>query len=147
MLLRFIRERRESKDGFMKVYGRIISKGTAEGEVILTKEAITFLGGVDPGTGIVTEKGHELEGQSIAGKILVFPGGKGSTVGSYVIYQMKKSGSAPKGIIALHAEQVVAAGAIISNLPMLDSLKKNPFEFLKNGMRITINADEGYVER
>lgn len=130
----------------MKVYGRIISKGTAEGEVILSKEAITFLGGVDPRTGIITEKNHELEGQSIAEKILVFPGGKGSTVGSYVIYQMKKNRVAPKGLISLRAEQVVATGAIISNLPMLDSLKKNPFEFLKNGMRITINADEGYVE-
>ncbi|MBI5253317.1 MAG: DUF126 domain-containing protein [Euryarchaeota archaeon] len=129
----------------MRIKGRIISKGTAEGEAILTKEAITFLGGVDPRTGTITEKGHELEGKSIAGKILVFPGGKGSTVGSYVIYQMKKNGTAPKGMIALHAEQVVAAGAIISDLPMLDSLEKNPFEFLKNGMRITINADKGYV--
>lgn len=130
----------------MKVCGRIISKGTAEGEVILTKEAITFLGGVDPKSGIITEKGHELEGQSIAGKILVFPGGKGSTVGSYVIYQMKKNRTAPRGMIALHAEQVVAAGAIISGISMLDSLEKNPFEFLKNGMRVTINADKGYVE-
>lgn len=130
----------------MKVYGRTISKGIAEGEAILTKEAITFLGGVDPRTGIIIERGHELEGKSVAGKILVFPRGKGSTVGSYVIYQMKKNGTAPKGMIALHAEQVVATGAIISDLPMLDSLEKNPFEFLKNGMRVTINADKGYVE-
>ncbi|MDI6655504.1 MAG: DUF126 domain-containing protein [Candidatus Hydrothermarchaeota archaeon] len=130
----------------MKVYGRIISRGIAEGEVILTKEAITFLGGIDPRTGVIIEKGHELEGQSIAGKILVFPRGKGSTVGSYVIYQMKKNRAAPKGIIALYAEQVVAAGAIISDLPMLDSLEKNPFEFLKNGMHVAINADKGYVE-
>jgi len=130
----------------MKVYGRIISRGIAEGEVILTKEAITFLGGIDPRTGIITEKGHELEGKSIAGKILVFAGGKGSTVGSYVIYQMKKNRVAPKGMIAVHAEQVVAAGAIISDLPMLDSLEKNPSEFLKNGMHVAINADKGYVE-
>lgn len=130
----------------MKIRGRTISRGIARGKAIVTREAITFLGGVDPKSGVVVERGHELEGQKIASKILVFPRGKGSTVGSYVLYQMKKNRKAPAGIINLRAEQVVATGAIISGIPMLDSLEKNPFEFLKNGMRVIINADEGYIE-
>ena len=130
----------------MRIYGRRIYKGSAEGEVIMTKEPITFLGGVDPNSGIVTERGHELFGKSISGKILVFPYGKGSTVGSYVIYQLKKNGKAPLGIINLKAEQIVATGAIISRIPMLDSLEKDPFEILKGGMKIKMNATEGYID-
>lgn len=130
----------------MKIKGRIISRGTAEGEALVTRAAITFLGGVDAKTGVVREKGHELEGRSIAGKILIFPHGKGSTVGSYVLYQLMKNGAAPRGIINLKAEQVVAAGAIISGIPMLDSLKKNPLKLMKSGDRVILNADKGYVQ-
>lgn len=130
----------------MRIYGRRICRGSAEGEVIITREPITFLGGVDPNSGIVTERGHELFGKSISGKILVFPYGKGSTVGSYVIYQLKKNGKAPLAIINLKAEQIVATGAIISRIPMLDSLEKDPFEILKGGMKIKMNATEGYID-
>ncbi len=117
-----------------------------EGEALVTRQAITFLGGVDPDTGMVVENGHEIEGRSISGKILVFPRGKGSTVGVYTIYGMKKKGTAPAGIINVKSEQVIATGAIISEIPMLDSLEENPIEAIKTGDRIKINADEGYIE-
>ena len=71
--------------------GRLISKGKGEGEALVTSQPISFYGGVDPNTGIVLEKGHELQGQSVKGKILVLPTGKGSTVGSYTLYRMKKN--------------------------------------------------------
>jgi hypothetical protein len=130
----------------MRIYGRKISKGMTEGEALVTGQAITFLGGVDPDTGMVVENGHEIEGRSISGKILVFPRGKGSTVGVYTIYGMKKKGTAPAGIINVKSEQVIATGAIISEIPMLDSLEENPIEAIKTGDRIKINADEGYIE-
>lgn len=130
----------------MKIKGRVVSKGTAEGEVILSRKPITFLGGVDAKTGIVIERGHELEGKNVAGKILVFPKGKGSTVGSYVIYQMKKNGTAPAGMVNLEAEQIVASGAIISEIPMIHRLERNPLEFLREGERAVLNGDEGYIE-
>ena len=75
----------------MKYTGRKIYKGIIEGEAIVTKDGISFYGGVDPDTGKVVEVGHELEDQSVTGKVLVFPTGKGSTVGSYTIYRMKKT--------------------------------------------------------
>lgn len=127
----------------MKIYGRKIASGIAEGEALVTGQAITFLGGVDPDTGIVIESGHEIEGQSVKDKILIFPRGKGSTVGVYTIYGMKKRGTAPAGMINIKSEQVIATGAIISEIPMLDSLKENP---IKTGDHIKLNADEGYVE-
>lgn len=130
----------------MRIKGRIISRGVAEGPVLLTKEAITFLGGVEVETGVIVERGHELEGEGVAGKVLIFPRGKGSTVGSYVIYGLKREGTAPAAIINLDAEEMVATGAIISGIPMLDSLERNPLESLRNGMRLLVNAEEGYVE-
>ena len=69
----------------MIVKGRIIARGYAKGPALVTMQPISFLGSVDPKTGIVVEKGHELEGKGVAGRILVFPRGKGSTVGSYMM--------------------------------------------------------------
>lgn len=129
----------------MELKGRIISKGRTKGEVILSKDSISFLGGVDPKTGIIIEKGHSLEGRSIENKILIFPRGKGSTVGSYVLLQLKKNGKAPKGIINLESEPIIAVGAIISKIPMLDSLEKDPFEILKDEQEVELDADSGKV--
>lgn len=102
--------------------GRIIYKGKGEGEALVTSMPISFYGGVDPNTGVVIEKGHELQGESVKGKILVFPQGKGSTVGSYTLYRMKKNGAAPAGMINRECETIVAVGAIISEIPCVDKV-------------------------
>ncbi len=118
--------------------GRLISKGKAQGEALVTSQPISFYGGVDPNTGIVIEKGHELQGQSVKGKILVFPTGKGSTVGSYTLYRMKKNGTAPAGMINKECETVVAVGAIISEIPCVD--KVDIFK-IKTGDKVSIEND------
>ena len=106
----------------MELKGRIISKGIGEGEALATAQPISFYGGVDPNTGEIIEKGHELQGKNVKGKILVFPNGKGSTVGSYTLYRMKKNGMAPAGIINKECETIVAVGAIISEIPCVDKV-------------------------
>lgn len=102
------------------VTARVVREGCAQGSALVSLEPIGFLGGVDPETGVVIEAGHPLSGQSIGGTILVFPTGKGSTVGSYTLYQLARNGVAPAGIINTEADPVVAVGAIISNIPMVD---------------------------
>lgn len=129
----------------MEIIGRVISKGRAKGEVLLSKEPLSFLGNVDPKTGVVIEKGHPLEGKSIAGKVLVFPRGKGSTVGSYVILEMKQNGVAPCAIINLEAETIIAVGAIISEIPMLDKLDADVFSILKDGEIVEVDAEKGVL--
>ena len=129
----------------MEIKARSISKGRGSGEVLISKEAFSFLGGVDPETGIVIEKGHELEGKSIAGKILVFPHGKGSTVGSYVVLGLAKNGKAPAAMINLEAEPIIAIGAILSNIPMVDKPEKDVFKLLKNKMKIEVDGDKGLI--
>jgi len=130
----------------MKVKCRTISRGCAEGQVLITRDPISFLGNVDPKTGKVVDANHELFGRSIKGKVLVFPHGKGSTVGSYVIYQLFKNDAAPAAIINLESEPIVAVGAIISAIPLVDRLENDPYSFLRNGMSIKVNSSEGYVE-
>lgn len=119
----------------MELRGRIIKKGTANGTALVSKTPISFFGYVDPATGVVTEKGHELFGQSVKDRILVFPCGKGSTVGSYALYRMKKEGTAPKGIINAECEPIVAVGAIISNIPCADRIDISK---IKSGDRVEI---------
>lgn len=104
----------------IEIKARTISRGKATGPALITSEPIGFLGGVDPETGDVIEKGHELEGQNVSGKVLIFPNGKGSTVGSYVMLQLAKNGKAPAAIINISAEPIIAVGAIISKIPMVD---------------------------
>lgn len=130
----------------IKFKGRTISRGCAKGEVLLSRDSISFLGSIDPKTGVVVEENHVLAGKSINGKVLVFPHGKGSTVGSYVMYQLKKNGVAPAAIINLETEPIVAVGAIISEIPLVDMLEKNPYEFLKDGDLVLVNGNSGYVE-
>jgi predicted aconitase with swiveling domain len=106
----------------MKLRGRVIRRGRAEGEALVSQQAISFFGGVDPESGVIVEAGHELEGKSITDRILVFPRGKGSTVGSYTLYRLRRKGLAPAGIVNAESEAIVAVGAIIADIPMVDRL-------------------------
>ena len=127
----------------MNLEGRIIKYGKVEGEAIVSSESIGFLGGVDPETGVVIEKGHPLEGKNIKGKILIFPTGKGSTVGSYILYRMKKNNVAPLGIINEECEPITAVGVIISDIPCVDKIKINN---IKNGDKIRIEGEKVIVD-
>ncbi len=127
----------------MILSGRKISKGLAEGEVLKSTSPISFLGGVDPKTGIIMDKNSNACGKSIKDKIFVFPMGKGSTVGSYVIYQLKKNGTAPLAIINKEAETIVSVGAIISDIPMVDKIA---IESIEEGKKVKVNGDKGTVE-
>ena len=104
------------------LHGRVIKHGKAQGIALVSPEPIGFLGGVDPDTGIVIEPGHPLQGECIASRILVFPIGKGSTVGSYTLYRLARNGLAPAGIINAESEAIVAVGAIIAGIPMVDQV-------------------------
>ncbi len=126
----------------MKIQGRSIYRGQAAGEALVTGMNISFFGGVDPESGLVVEKGHELEGQSIAGKILVFPTGKGSTVGSYSLYRLKKNGMAPAAIINAECETITAVGCIIAEIPCVDHVS---LARLHSGERLFVDGGEGLV--
>ena len=122
--------------------GRTISPGKAEGEALVSTEPIGFYGGIDIKTGIVIEKDHPLEGKKVTDKILVFPCGKGSTVGSYVIYGLKKNNIAPAGIINKETETIVATGVILAGIPCIDQID---IDKISNGDKIRLDADKAEV--
>jgi predicted aconitase with swiveling domain len=125
----------------LKLGGRAICRGTAEGAALVSSAPISFLGGVDPDTGRVTEPGHELAGRSVSGRVLVFPCGKGSTVGSYTLYRMKKNGVAPAAIVNEKCETIVAVGAIISDIPCVDEV-----DIRLIGQGVAVKVHDGSVE-
>ncbi len=127
----------------MKLSGRKIYQGMVKGKALVTQMGISFYGGVDPDTGVISEKDHELLGKNISGTILVFPRGKGSTVGSYTLYRLKKNGLAPAAIINKDCETITAVGCIISEIPCIDQIE---IETLETGMVLLVNGEEGTVE-
>jgi len=124
-----------------ELHGRIISKGVVEGEAIVSKSSISFLGGVNE-EGIVTDKENELFGKSIANKIFVFPTGKGSTVGSYVIYGLAKRGLL-KGMVNFESEPIVATGAILGKIPLVDKVN---IDEIKDGDIVVVDGNTGTVK-
>ena len=122
--------------------GRTIYPGQASGKALVSKMGISFYGGVDPQTGIITEAGHDLKGQSITGKVLVFPSGKGSTVGSYVLYRLQQNGHAPTAIINAECETITAVGCIIAEIPCIDQVDLSRFQ---TGMLLALDAESAVI--
>lgn len=121
----------------MILSGRGVCRGKAEGKVVKIEEPISFLGDVDPSSGKVFSE------KNITDSIFVFPGGKGSTVGSYVIYQLKKNRTAPKGMINKNTETIVASGAIISEIPLVDEVD---IDLIKEGDEVCIDGENGIID-
>ena len=127
----------------MRYSGRGIAPGLAEGAALVSQMGISFFGGIDPETGIIVEKDHELSGQCVSGKVLVFPTGKGSTVGSYTLYRLKRAGLAPAAIINAECETITAVGCIIAEIPCVDHI---PIQQLRSGQFIRLDGTQALVE-
>ncbi|MDH7594297.1 MAG: DUF126 domain-containing protein [Methanomicrobiales archaeon] len=124
---------------------RGIASGRASGPLLISHIPISFLSGVDPLTGEIVESGHPLRGRIVAGCVFAFPHGKGSTVGSYVMYALKMNGRAPAAIINTEAEPIVAVGAIIAGIPMVDR-PDIPLARMREGVNVTVDGSTGEIE-
>lgn len=123
-----------------------ISEGHAAGSAVLSEERICFYQ-VRPEDGMMEEKGHDLEGRILAGNVIIFPGGKGSSVVQQDgLYHLNKHGNMPAALIVKSPDPVLVSDAIIMELPMVDRLPDEFYEAVKDGDRVLVNADEGYVE-
>jgi len=104
---------------------------------------LSFLGGLDTSTGEILDGECESKGLSVSGRVLCFPFGKGSTVGSYAIYQLKLNKKAPVAIINSSAEPIIATGAIIASIPMVDGVD---IGLIRSGDSVTVDADNSTIE-
>lgn len=129
----------------MRIKGRCINPGRAEGEAIVSKIPFSFKGEIDPQTGIVPSPSHELFGKSLRDKILVCPSGKGSSENTNVAYEAKRHGVSPAAIIVMEIEPVLAASVLVAGIPTLE-VNKDVLELIKTGDFIKLDAGKEYVE-
>jgi predicted aconitase with swiveling domain len=123
--------------------GRPIVHGRIKGKALVSTKPLSFLGGIDPETGIVIEKGHDLQGESVSNVVLCFPYGHGSTVGSYVLYSLAKKKKGPKAIINEFADPVVVVGAVIAEVPMVDQIDISQ---IHTGDTVEVDGETGTVK-
>lgn len=126
--------------------GRKVVGGCTEGEALVTRDTVSGWGGIDPMQGIITERRHELRGQSFKGKVLVFPGAKGSSGMSMIFHQTRLNGTAPRALIFNDMTTKVALASVILHAPAVTGLDRNPLEVIESGDWVRVDADHGIVE-
>lgn len=126
--------------------GRAVVPGYAEGEALVSPATISGWGGIDPATGTVTERRHPLVGQSFAGKVLVFPGAKGSSGWAGFFQATRLGGVAPLAMVFTTLSTKVALGAVVTRVPAVTDLDGDPVEAISTGDWVRVDADRGLVE-
>lgn len=125
--------------------GQGVTGGRAEGEAIVTSDGIAFNLGVDMATGVVVERGHQLEGRSLAGKVLVCRTAKGSGGGPFGLYQLVAEGRGPVAIVAAQANALLASGCALAEIPLVHRMAVDPATALQDGARLRVDGDAGEV--
>ena len=125
---------------------KIVCKGRGGGKVLKSPKPISFLGDINPSTGVISDPENPCYGMSVKGRVLIFPHGRGSTVGSYVLYRMKVEGTAPSALVSISSEPIVVVGAIMAGIPYLEGLNKDVFFKIPQNTYAIVNADEGWMK-
>ncbi len=134
----------------MRFYGKVINgwNGEIAGKALVSRKRISFLGDVDPLTGRIRAPDSDIYGEKITGRILIFRGGRGSTVGAMVIYSLKKNNKAPLAIITLETDPVIVSGVIFSNIPAVSEINEEVFDQIKTNdlVKIYISGKRAVIE-
>ena len=125
--------------------GRKVVGGRAEGEALVTTETISGWGGINERTGAIIERRHELKGVSFAGKVLVFPGAKGSSGWSAYFHMTRLNGVQPAAMIFTRMTTKIALGAVVTRVPAVTDLDQDPLSMIETGDWVTVDADAGTV--
>ncbi len=128
------------------LHGRCVVPGIAEGEAMVTRQAISGWGGIDSRTGTIVEVRHELRGQSFAGKVLVFPGAKGSSGWSNAFHLTRSLGVAPAAMLFNDMSAKIALGAVVTRAPSVTDFDQDPLDAIATGDWVRVDGDRGVVE-
>lgn len=126
--------------------GRKVVGGCTEGEALVTRQQVSGWGGIDPRTGTIIETRHELRGVSFAGKVLVFPGAKGSSGWSNQFHLTRLMGTAPKAMLFNEMTTKIALGAVVVRAPAMTGFDRDPLDLIETGDWVKVDADAGIVE-
>jgi uncharacterized protein len=132
-------------ESVIELQGRGVVGGVAEGIALVTRQTISGFGGIDPMTGTITERRHELRGQSFAGRVLVFPGAKGSSGWASNFQAARLAGAAPRAIIFKVMTTKIALGVVVTRVPAVTDLDQDPLQVIRSGDRVRVDGDSGRV--
>ena len=130
----------------MKLKGREINPGQVSGQALVLDAPFSFIGEFDPQTGQLVLEGHPLNGQSLAGKVLVCPSGKGGTIAPFIAYQAKQNGTAPIAIVCEQVDPMLCECALVLDIPMADSFAQSPVQILETGQTVHVSGGELTIE-
>lgn len=126
--------------------GRMVVPGVSEGEALVTRQPISGWGGIDSRTGTIVETRHELKGISFAGKVLVFPGAKGSSGWSNAFHLTRTFGVAPAAMLFNDMTTKIALGAVVTRAPSMTDFDVDPLSVIETGDWVKVDANLGVVE-
>ena len=126
--------------------GRCVVPGVSEGEALVTRDPISGWGGIDSRTGTIVETRHELRGVSFAGRVLVFPGAKGSSGWSNAFHLTRSMGVAPAAMLFNEMSTKIALGAVVTRAPSVTDFDQDPLAVIRTGDWVRVDADNGVVE-
>lgn len=136
---------RTEKPPSIVLTGRTVVRGKAKAEALVTTQTISGWGGINEREGSVIELHHELRGQSFAGKVLVFPGAKGSSGWSAYFHMCRLNGVAPAAMIFTRMTTKIALGAVVTRVPAVTDLDGDVFSAIATGDIVEVDADTGVV--
>jgi predicted aconitase with swiveling domain len=122
------------------LHGRRVVGGCVEGEALVTRDRVSGWGGIDPRTGTIIETRHELRGQSFKGKVLVFPGAKGSSGWSNQFHIARLAGAAPLAMLFNEMTTKIALGAVVTHAPAMTAFDRDPLEVIESGDWVKVDA-------
>ena len=133
------------------IAGRALVSGDAEGEALVTGEALSFWGGYDFHTGTIIDRHHPLAGVSAAGRVLAVPFSKGSSTTTAVLLEAVRAGTAPAAILTTDVDSFFALASIVAGVMYARSfpvvaLGARDFDALESGVRLVVEPD-GTVRR
>ncbi len=128
------------------LHGRCVVPGTTEGEALVTRMPISGWGGIDSRTGTIVETRHELRGMSFAGKVLVFPGAKGSSGWSNAFHLTRSFKTAPAAMLFNEMTTKIALGAVVTRAPAMTDFDHDPLDAIRTGDWVRVDAARGVVE-
>jgi predicted aconitase with swiveling domain len=123
------------------IAGRGVVKGRAQGEALVADATLSFWGEVDAVTGKVIAVGHPLEGECLAGRVLVIRSTKGSSATPMMLRLASLEGNAPAALVNVEVDGLAALGCIVNGIPMMADLERDPFAAIATGDYVVVDAD------
>jgi len=129
----------------LELTGRGVVPGVVEGEALVTRDPISGFGGIDVATGTIIEPRHELVGVCFTGKVLVFPGAKGSSGWSGFFQSTRLMGTAPLAMVFTVVTTKAVLGAIVTRVPTVVEAVPDPVAAIRTGDLVRVDGDRGVV--